>query len=139
VDSALADLLLEAEIGKIADPVPGDPPGLRRYRLSPSSLQRAAAAGWTLTDLDHWFLTRSGESLSPVGRLFATAATLPSPTTERRTLLRVASETIADGLMQWPVTRSLIAERVGPTALIITEDNLPPLRDALAEIGIPLS
>ena len=138
VDPALSDLLLEAEIGKIADSVNGDPAGLRRYKLSPISLRRAAAAGWSVAELDAWFLARSGGGLSPAGRLFATAPGLSPPTAERLLVVKVGSEAAADGLMQWPATRGLIAERIGPAAVVVAEHDLPQLRDVLAEIGVVL-
>jgi hypothetical protein len=54
-------------------------------------------------------------------------------------VLHVASEEIADGLMQWTETRPLIAERLGPTSLAISEADVPKLRERLREAGIELA
>jgi hypothetical protein len=40
--------------------------------------------------------------------------------------------------MQWPTTRALVAERLGPTALAVAEENIEALRSRLAELGITL-
>jgi hypothetical protein len=39
-------------------------------------------------------------------------------------------------VMQWPQTRDLVAERLGPTAVVVDEEHLEALRRALAEIGV---
>ena len=44
---------------------------------------------------------------------------------------------LADGLMQWPQTRGLIASRLGPTALAVSEEQAPALRERLREAGLP--
>jgi hypothetical protein len=51
-------------------------------------------------------------------------------------VLNVATAETADGLMQWPATRELIAERLGPTALCVAEDKLDALREQLKALGI---
>jgi hypothetical protein len=51
----------------------------------------------------------------------------------------VADEELADGLMQWPQTRELIAERLGPTALVVAEENVERLRERLRDAGITLA
>jgi len=53
-------------------------------------------------------------------------------------LLHVEVREIADGLTQWPGTRELIAERLGPTSLSVAEENLAALKARLAEVGIRL-
>ena len=60
IDAAQADLLLEAEIGRFADPDPTAPPGVRRFRVSPPSLRRAAEQGYAVADIDTWFAERTG-------------------------------------------------------------------------------
>jgi hypothetical protein len=54
-------------------------------------------------------------------------------------VMQVSSEDVADGLLQWPETRQFIAERLGPTALAIPEENLPRLREQLQVLGIQLA
>jgi hypothetical protein len=139
VDPAQSDLLLEAEIGRLADPVVGDPPGVRRFRLSPESLRRATSTGYTLSDLDAWFLVRSGQPLPPAGRLFVLGPQLPSPTAARHLVVHLPTAEIADGLLQWPATVALVGHRLGPTAVTVTEADLPRLREVLGGLGITLS
>lgn len=136
IDTTQSDLLLEAEIGRIADPVPSESNSVRRLRVTPESLKRATAAGYGLTELDAWFTSRSGFPLSPAGRLVVQGPTLPAPSAEKLLVVQVASEAVADGLMQWPPTRVLIAERLGPVALVVDEEHLPEFRKVLAAIGV---
>ena len=139
VDAGQSDLLLEAEIGKLADPILGDPPGVRRYALTPDTLRRAVAAGMSLAEMDTWFQARSGHPLSAAGRLLVGANALPPLVASRLIVVKVPSEPIADGLMQWTGTRHLIAERLGGCAVVVEEPHLPALREVLAEIGITFS
>jgi hypothetical protein len=53
-------------------------------------------------------------------------------------VLHVEVPELADGIVQWPPTRALVAERLGPTALSVAEEDLPALRERLAELGITL-
>jgi hypothetical protein len=139
VDAAQADLLLEAEIGRYAEPLHSEVPSIRRFRLSPQSLRRATEAGLALAEIDTWFGDRTGSPLSPAGRLFLLASQVPPPTTAMRLVVQFASAEIADGVMQWPETRRLIAERLGPTAIVVEEENLEAFRAALAEVGVGLN
>jgi hypothetical protein len=54
----------------------------------------------------------------------------------RQIILHVADPAIADGLQQWPATRSLIQARLGPTALAVAEENITALSERLREIGV---
>ncbi len=74
VDTPQADLLLEAEIGQFAEPLPIEPNGVRKFRLTPESLRRAADGGRPLADIDAWFAERSGAPLSAAGRLLLLGA-----------------------------------------------------------------
>jgi hypothetical protein len=139
IDAAQADLLLEAEIGRFADPVAAHPPGVRRFRLSPASLRRASDQGLGLAEVDAWFIDRTGGPLSAAGRLFLLGPQLPSPSVSRLLVVRLPTPEIADGIMQWPQTRSLVAERLGPTAVVIDEENLDAFRAVLAEVGVTVS
>jgi len=135
VDAGLADLLLDAEIGKIADPQPDEPTGPRRFRLTPESVRRAAV-GSTLDELDGWFVTRAGERLPAPARLFALAATMPASHVAKLTVLRLPNADAVDGLFQWPVTRPLVADRLGPKAVSVAEDHLPALLEVLRQLGV---
>jgi hypothetical protein len=136
IDAAQADLLLDAEVVRFADPLTSDTPGARRFRLSPQSLRRAADAGLSLADLDTWFLDRSGSPLSPAGRLFLVANQAPPPTLSRLLIVRFPSAEVTDGVCQWPETRSHIAERLGPTVVVIEDDHLDAFRKSLGEVGM---
>lgn len=136
VDAAQADLLLDAEIGRYAEPLPSESHTARRFRLTPVSLRRAAELGLTLADIDQWFLDRTGAVLSAAGRLFLSGAKLPPPSATRQTVVRFPTDATTDGVMQWPQTRELIAERLGPTAVVVDEEHLESLRRALGEIGV---
>ena len=50
--------------------------------------------------------------------------------------MRFATPELTDGVMQWPETRALVAERLGPTAVAVADENLEPLRKVLAEVGV---
>jgi hypothetical protein len=54
-------------------------------------------------------------------------------------VLQVASPELADGLLQWPPTRPLIADRLGPTALVVAEEHLEALRRRLQEAGMTIA
>ena len=51
-------------------------------------------------------------------------------------MLHVAQSETADGLLQWPVTRDLIEERLGPTSLSVADEHLEALRQRLRELGV---
>jgi hypothetical protein len=41
--------------------------------------------------------------------------------------------------MQWPGTRALVAERLGPLAVVVDEENFEALALALQEVGVRIS
>ena len=136
VDTPQADLLLEAEIRQLAEPLPVESNGTLRFRLTPASLRRALEGGRTLAELDAWFLERSGAPLSSAGRLLLLGSQLPAPQAVRLLVVKLPTVEIADGLMQWPATRSLVAERLGPLAVSVAEEQFDALREALKEVGV---
>jgi hypothetical protein len=138
VDAAAADLLLDAEIGRFAVPLPPEPSAPRRFRLSAELLRRAASSFGT-ADIDNWFLDRSGQPLSPAGRLLMLGPQAAPPTAARLLVVRFPSSELTDGAMQWPDTRALIAERLGPTAVVVDEENLEALKKVLGDVGVVLS
>jgi hypothetical protein len=138
VDAGQSDLLLEAEIGRLSEPVHGDPAGVRRFRITPESLRKAASHGWRFAEIDEWFVNRTGAGLPAAGCLFLNGTQLPPPQARKRLVVQVAEEAIADGLMQWPETRGLIEDRLGPAAVVVDEPNLPRFAEILAALGIPL-
>src|SRR5439155_21602847 len=120
VDLAKADLLLEPEVQRFAEPLTSDGALThRRFLLTPASLQRAAEQGVSLRYLEEWFGQRAAMPLSPAARLLYQAASLPSPRAEELLVLDTSSEEVADGLWQWPATRLFLQRRLGPTALVV--------------------
>ncbi len=140
VDLARSDLLLETEVPRFAEPPGGTSSnGRRQYRLTPESLSAARSAGMTLPALETWFFQRSGQQLPAAARLLMTAGQMEAPRLRRHLVLHVADEELADGLEQWPQTRELIEERLGPTALVVAQENAERLRERLKDAGITLA
>jgi hypothetical protein len=138
VDAAQSDLLLEAEVVRIADPLPEAPNGVRKYLLTPTSLRRASDGVDTLESLDRWFVARTGEPLSPAGRLLVVGRGVPPLTSSTLTIVRVANAELADGLAQWPQTSQWIVERLGPTAFVVAAANLPQFELSVQQLGITM-
>jgi hypothetical protein len=140
VDLAKSDLLLETEAPRFAEPIPRPSAnGRRQYRLTPTSLAAARAGSWSLPLLEQWFVQRTGRALPPAARLLMVGGEMEAPRLQRHLVLHVAAAELADGLMQWPETRPLIAERLGPTALAVAEENVAALRERLARLGVALA
>jgi hypothetical protein len=139
IDAAQADLLLEAEIGRFADADSSGSPGPRRFRLTPQSLRRAAEQGYSLVDIDTWFVERTGAPLSAAGRLFLVAPQMVPPAVERLLVVQFVTPEMTDGMMQWPASARLVRQRLGPTAVVVDEEALDAFRRVLAEIGVTIS
>jgi hypothetical protein len=142
VDLARSDLLLETELPRFAERLDAGgastAAGKRRYRLTPAALAQARSQGLTLTTLESWFQQRAGQPLSAAARLLLTGEQDPPAHFRRHLVLHVATPEIADGLMQWPQTRDLIEVRLGPTALVVAEEQAEPLRERLEGLGVKL-
>jgi hypothetical protein len=149
VDLARSDLLLETEIHRFAEPVAASPPGSprgdkdlgngrRQYRLTPASLAAGRDRGLSLPNLEGWFWQRAGQPLSPAARLLLTGSEAPPLELRRLHVLHVPTKELADGLLQWPVSRALILERLGPTSLVVAEDTADALRERLNALGVNL-
>ncbi len=140
VDLARSDLLLETELPRFAERL--DRPsanGRRQYRLTPASLEAARAGGMQLPTLEIWFHQRTGQPAPPAARLLMAGAETPPCQFRRHLVLHVPNGETADGLMQWPETRDLIAARLGPTALAVEDEKAEELRRRLKEVGLSLS
>jgi hypothetical protein len=135
IDAAAADLLLDAEIGRFAIPLPVESGSPRRCRLNSESLRRAGQL-LQLSDIDSWFIDRTGLPLSPAGRLLLLGPQMLPATATRLLIVRFPNSEMAEGAMQWSETRALIAERLGPTAVVVAEENLETLGKVLGEIGM---
>jgi hypothetical protein len=139
VDPTRSDLLLETELPRFAEVLSGPAGGRRQFRLTPASLAAGRESGLTPQTLEAWFRQRAGQSLPPAARLLLTGAESAPPQLKGHLVLHVETEEMADGLMQWPQTRPLIRERLGPTALSVSEEQREALLRKLSELGIILS
>jgi hypothetical protein len=141
IDIARADLLLETELTRFAEfAETGDAGGGRRYCLSMGSLARARESGVTATYLEEWFLQRTGGPMPPAARLLLGGIQTRSLAAFRRQMiLHVESAAVADGLVQWPATRRLISQRLGPTALVVPAECVDPLRKELETLGLAVA
>jgi hypothetical protein len=139
VDLSRADLLLETELPRFAELLPAGPDGRRRYRLTPASLARAREEGMSPSALEKWFTQRAVRPLPPAARLLLAGALSGGVRLQRHLVLHVTTPELADGLMQWPGTRSLIEARLGPTALVVAEEHVEALRERLGEAGMVVS
>jgi len=139
IDLARSDLLLETELARFAELVPGgDVNNHRRYRLTPATVAAGRQQGLNVPLLENWFWRRSGQALTSASRLLLSGPDSPAAELRRQLVLHVANEEIADGLEQWPATRGLIRERLGPTAILVLEDDVPALEERLQTLGIKL-
>jgi hypothetical protein len=140
VDVTRSDLLLETELERFArntDRTAAS--GKKQYRLTPESLAAARASGMNLPLLQTWFLQRTGQTLPPAAELLMGESREGTLRLRRLLVLHVANEHLADGLFQWPESRRLIEERLGPTAFAVPDENVAPLRDLLRGLGIDLA
>lgn len=139
VDPARSDLLLDSEIARFAEPaVNRNGTERRSFRLTPQSLARGRASGMTLWALEEWFRQRAGQPLSPAGALLFAGGEMPPLAVKRLLVLELPTAALADGLLQWPETRPLIQDRLGPRAVVVDEAHLDPLRAKVRELGLPL-
>jgi hypothetical protein len=149
LDSARADLLIEAELARFADPVPNSVPhraqatvsALRRYAITPASLQRAMGRGFGAPQLSEWFTRRTGRPVPPALQLLVSAQTFrPQNFKFTRTVaLRLPTAEVLEGLLQHPATSPLLGDRLGPKCVAIADDQIEPLERALKELGINLA
>jgi hypothetical protein len=138
IDWARSDLLLETELKRFAERLEISANGRAGFRLTPASLAAGQQSGVTVAAVEEWFLQRTGQPLTAAARLLLTAAQVPPLQAHRQLILHVLSPEIADGLMQWPHTRAFIQSRLGPTALVVADENLQPLTTQLQELGIEI-
>ncbi len=140
VDLTCSDLLLESELQRFAKPLEEESPeGNKQYfQLTPATLNNAEKQGLTVEDLETWFLNRCGHPLPDSIHLIMTGKTFPPVGHQRLEVIRVEDPKIADGLLQWPGTRDLIEERLGPTSLVIAEEQVSVFKDRLATLGIQM-
>jgi hypothetical protein len=139
IDLAKSDLLIETEVRRFAEML--DRPGAngrRYYRVTPASLGQGRDSGLSLQTLETWFQQRSGLPLPAAAKLIFAGSQLTPYELKRLVVLHVPTAEVADGLVQWPGTRSLIETRLGPTALAVAEEHADLLRQRLQSLGVML-
>ncbi len=140
VDLAKSDLLLETELPRFAELLDRSPVnGRKLYRLTPASLANGRTGGLTLSTLETWFHQRAGQPLSAAARLLMVGGQVDAPFFRRYLVLHLPTPELADGVLQWPETRALVTSRLGPTALVVPEENAAALRERLSKAGIEVS
>jgi hypothetical protein len=140
IDPSRSDLLLETELRRFAEPADrSGANGRLQYRLTPGSLATGRSHGLNIHVLEEWFTERTGRPLTPAARLLLTGPLLGPCELRRPLVLHVETAGLADGLMQWPGTRALIQSRLGPTALVVAEENVERLGQRLRELGLSFS
>ena len=146
LDPSRTDLLIDAELGRFADetpalgPDPADPlrPTERRFVITPASLRRGLELGLTPSLLTDWFKRRAGTEPPPAVKLMARPSQGGAKPWRavHRLVLHVPSVELLDGVMQHPMTRSWLGDRLGPTAVEVPEEHADQLRAALRELGV---
>lgn len=146
IDMTKSDLMLDTELQRFAELCPSvaglDPrtgkSDRRQYRLTPASLAAGRESGITLGVLEEWSQQRTGAPLTAAARLLMTGGELAAPQLRTQRVLHVAAADVADGLLQWPQTRALIQDRLGPTALAVADEQVEELRQRLDAIGVKI-
>ncbi|WP_406700981.1 helicase-associated domain-containing protein [Singulisphaera sp. Ch08] len=147
LDLSRSDLLVDAELVRFADELPLDPatgtPGnpRRRFVISPASIARGTANGMTSSTLSHWFARRTDADIPPAVRLLllANQSRVPALNTSRPLVLHAPSADLIDGLVQHPSTRSHLGERLGPTSVVVPDEELEAFRIALDQLGLAIA
>jgi Helicase conserved C-terminal domain len=138
VDITGSDLLLEAELLRLAERLP-DEQGERCYRLTPASIAKAKETGVQLTELEQWYLSRSGEPLSASARLLFVGSAGMSGSVSRFVVVQFPNSMVADGVCQWPDSAAYVVQRLGPATIAIDESRLPELIRTLAAVNVTVT
>jgi len=138
IDPIHSDLLLEAELVRLAEVLPSPAGQRRKFRLTPASLRRSADQGVMLVDLERWFVERSGQPLSPAARLiYCGSGNIPAHS-GNRLVVQFPSEMVTEGVLQWPDTARWVESRLGNCVISVKSENLASLERDLATIGVPM-
>lgn len=147
LDLARSDLLVDAELARFTEELSPNPVNRatetprRRFRVTRESLARGAEGGLSAAALAQWYLSRTGAPIPPAVRMMLLAGTarVPALQTDRPLVLHAPSAEILDGLLQHPETSKHFGERLGPTAVIVPDENAPPLARAIKELGLSIA
>lgn len=138
IDPIHSDLLLEAELVRLAEVLPSPSGQRRKFRLTPVSLRRSADQGVMLVDLERWFVERSGQPLSPSARLIYCGSGGIPANSGNRLVVQFPSEMVTEGVLQWPDTARWVESRLGNCVISVRGENLAALERDLATIGVPM-
>lgn len=137
VDTSKSDLMLDAELRRIAEPMSfGSSAGDQVYVITTSSLMSAIEQGLGIDYIEKWFRDRTGNPPPPSVMLLFRAADGSQLVARHRLVLHTESPLVADGLLQHPATAQLFEERLGPTSLAVDKSSVVKLREALVDLGI---
>jgi hypothetical protein len=149
LDPARSDLLVDAELARFADEQPADPPlrgeargpALRRFVVTVASMRRGLGRGMSAPQFGEWYARRTGAGVPAAVRLLLAPkiSRVPPLRAARIVVLNLPNSDLLDGLVQHPATRPLLGDRLGPTAVTVTDDQLGPLQKALKGLGIDLA
>jgi hypothetical protein len=131
VDRSRSDLLLDLEIARVAEPLANASENQSAFQFTHASLQKALTNGLTLQSLEEWVKERSGRPLSAAAHLLALSEKHATFQLQRCIVLSAPTAKLADGLMQFPATRQLIRERLGPVSLLVAEESVSALRQQI--------
>ncbi len=148
LDPSRSDLLIDAELARFSDEEPAvssgragaSRPAARRFMISASSLSRGVDMGLTPQLLADWFTRRTGVDLPPAVKLMV-RTTLPGAKpwkAHRRIVLNAPSAELMDGVLQHPITRPLLGDRLGPISAVVPDECVDQLRAALKDLGIEI-
>ncbi len=148
VDLGRTDLLIDAELSRLADPLTNPPRPVRVGRaprrwfvVSRGSLSRAMAEGMTTAQIEQWFQQRTGTGPPAAVRLLLHVVE-PSTRTpfrlQRLVVLHAPSPDLLDGLFQHPDTHRLMGERLGPQSVVVSAEAMESLRRVAADLGLTL-
>jgi hypothetical protein len=125
------------QLARVADLIGLDEDGYC-YRLTPSSLARAASQKINATKVVDFLTRAQGQgvppSLSKAIQRWAGKGT--EVKVERAIIVRVKDAAILKRLQESPKTRNISIEPLGPTAARINEKDWPKLVSILAEAGV---
>jgi hypothetical protein len=109
-----------------------------RYRLTPSSLARAASQKIDAAKAIDFLARTSGQTLPPslMKAIQRWASKGTEVKVERAIIVRVKDAAILKRLQESPKTRNISIEPLGPTAARINEKDWPKLVSILAEAGV---
>jgi hypothetical protein len=139
IDGSRSDLLVETDIARFAELLePSNRDGRRQYRITLESMTAGRSGGITLRSLEDWFVQRAGQPITPAARLLLAGNVAEPALLRRQLVLHLPTPEFADGLEQWPATRPLVGERLGPATLAVAEEHLAELRRQLRSLGVNL-